>query len=373
MAALDRRAPQIFASPNHPSMHTAQSASATRILVVDDELGIRSVLRELLELEGYQVDLAASGEEAVASLRTRGADLVLSDLMMPGIDGIEVLRYARTLDETIGFVILTGAGTLHNSVEALRAGADDYILKPFELDVVLHAVARSLAHRRLLHENSRYKAELERQVADQARQIERMFEDALLAVAGAVEARDGYTGAHIERVTRYAVAAGRECALSEEELRALRVAGLLHDVGKVAIPDSILMKAGPLTADEYEVMKRHAEIGASMLERSPFLRPAKPAVLHHHERWDGGGYPLGLRGPEIPIAGRILAVVDTFDAIVTTRPYRAARTFSDAIEELERCSGSQFDPAVVAAFRRALLRSPGEPLVLDERRAFAVA
>ena len=328
--------------------------SLTRLLVVDDEPGLRSVLRQLFEMSGYAVEDAASGEAAVEILRARGADLVLSDIMMPGMSGTELLREARALDETVGFVILTGAGTLNTAVDALRAGADDYILKPFDLDAVLHSAGRALTHRRLVRENTDYRLHLERRVAEQARQIEQLFEDALLAIAGAVEARDGYTGAHIERVTNYAMAAGRECALGEDELRYLRVGSLLHDVGKIAIPDSILRKPGPLTDDEYEVMKRHPEIGAAMLDRSPFLRPALPGVLHHHERWDGGGYPYGLRGEAIPLAGRILAVADTFDAIVTARPYRPARSPEAAVAELERCSGTQFDPSVVEAFRRVV-------------------
>jgi putative two-component system response regulator len=332
-----------------------------QLLIVDDDPGIRALLARVLGA-GYGLRLAASGEEAEELYRRHGADLVLSDLQMPGIGGLELLQRCKAVDDTVGFIILTGAGTLEDAVEALRRHADDYLLKPFNLDEVSLSVKRALSHRRLVRENRFYQRHLEERVAEQARELEDLFVDALLSLANAVEARDNYTGNHVERVARFAVATGQEMGLGREEIRRLWVGALLHDVGKIGVPDHILQKPGRLTVQEYEEMKRHPEIGAAIMGRSAFLRPALPAVLHHQERWDGQGYPAGLRGEEISVQGRIIAVVDTFDAIVSSRPYRQKRTPEEALAEIERCSGTQFDPAVVAAFRRALEKGfPDDP------------
>ncbi|MGH7458516.1 MAG: HD domain-containing phosphohydrolase [Longimicrobiaceae bacterium] len=334
--------------PSRPAF--PQHRERPRVLVVDDEPNIRLVLRRALSEEEYQVEEASDGRAALKRFRRSGADVILSDLLMPGVDGLEFLKQVKEIDDTVGFVILTGAGTLENAVEALRLHADDYLLKPFNLDEVSLAVERALERQRLVRENRYYQEHLEHRVAEQAERIERIFVEALHTLANAIEARDGYTGGHVERVTRYAVATGREMGLKGERLRTLWVGALLHDVGKIGVPDEILRKPGRLTEDEYEVMKRHPQIGASIVERSSFLEPALPAVLHHQERWDGTGYPNGLSGEEISVEGRILSVADTFDAIVTARPYRDERSQDDAVEELRRCSGSQFDPQVVQAF-----------------------
>ena len=325
-----------------------------RLLVVDDDEVVRGLLARILGGGCYELREAESGEAALEALAEEGADLVLSDLQMPGMNGLELLQRAKALDDTTGFIILTGAGTLENAIEALRLQADDYLLKPFNADEVELSVARALRHRGLVRENRYYQRHLEERVAEQARKLEDLFVDALYSLANAVEARDDYTGNHVERVARYAVATGRELGLEGEEIRHLWVGALLHDIGKVAVPDHILKKPGRLTPEEYAVMQRHPELGGRIMERSPFLRPALPAVLHHQECWDGSGYPAGLRGEEVSLQGRIVAVVDTFDAIVTSRPYREARTREEAVAEIERCAGTQFDPTVVAAFRRAL-------------------
>ncbi|HEX2092223.1 MAG TPA: HD domain-containing phosphohydrolase [Longimicrobiaceae bacterium] len=325
-----------------------------RVLIVDDEPNLRSLLHRALDDGRYELIEAPDGETAYGIVLSGGVDVVLSDLLMPGMNGTDLLRLVKAYDETIGFIILTGVGTMENAIEALRLEADDYLLKPFNIDEVALSVERALKHRNLILENRSYQNDLENRVAEQSRQIEALFVDALLTIASAVEARDGYTGAHTGRVTRYAVATGRVLGIGEQPLRHLWVAGLLHDVGKIGIPDSILGKPGRLTDEEYGIMKRHPVIGASILARSPFLCPALRGVLHHHERWDGTGYPHGLRGEEISLEGRILAVADAFDAIITTRPYREKRSIPAAVEELRRCSGTQFDPAVVDAFLYAL-------------------
>lgn len=336
-------------------------SARARLLLVDDDPVVRTMLVRVLE-RSYDLRQAASGEEALDLFARYGADLVLSDLQMPGISGMDLLQRVKAEDDTVGFIILTGAGTLENAIGALRLQADDYLLKPFNLDEVALAVARADRHRRLLRENRYYQRHLEERVAEQARQLESLFVDALESLANAVEARDDYTADHVERVARYAVSTGRELGLDGETIRDLWVGALLHDIGKLAVPDQVLKKPGRLTPEEYEVMKRHPEIGAQILERSTFLRPAVPAALHHQERWDGTGYPAGLKGEEISLQGRIIAVVDTYDAMVSVRPYRGSRSREEALAEIERCSGSQFDPAVVEAFERALARGfPDDP------------
>lgn len=340
-----------------------------RLLVVDDDSGLRMLLARILRAEGHEIREAASGEDALACFSEGSADLILADLEMPTMGGLELLQRVKAIDATVGYIILTGAGTMQNAVEALRLQADDYLMKPFNVDEVVLAVERALDHRRLVRENRYYQLHLEQRVAEQARQLESIFVDALLSLANAVEARDNFTGNHVERVARFAVATGREMGLEGERIRHLWVGALLHDIGKIGVPDDILKKPGKLTAEEYEVMKRHPEIGATIMERSAFLRPALSAVLHHQEQWDGKGYPSGLKAEEISLEGRIVAVADTYDAIVNTRPYRGMQSEEWALRELERCAGTQFDPDVVAAFGRALASGfPEDPAAPILRR-----
>jgi response regulator RpfG family c-di-GMP phosphodiesterase len=333
-----------------------------RVLIADDDAAIRAVLRTLLAEDAFTVEEAEDGVEALRRFMLNGADLIFSDLQMPGMGGLDLLRRVRAVDDTVAFIILTGAGTVENAVEALRLQADDYLVKPFHVDEVLLAAERAVSYRRLLRENRSYQQQLEERVAEQAGQIEALLMDALRSLATAIETRDDYTGGHVERVARYATATGREMGLAGEELRSLWVGALLHDVGKIGVPDQVLKKPAPLTYEEYEEMKRHPEIGATIMQRSSFLRPGLPAVLHHQERYDGSGYPYGLRGDDISLQGRIVAVVDTYDAIVSSRPYRNGSTYEHALAEIVRNAGSQFDPQVVDAFLRAAEKGfPDDP------------
>ncbi|HEX8692731.1 MAG TPA: HD domain-containing phosphohydrolase [Longimicrobium sp.] len=349
--------------------------SRPRVLVADDDPAVRRALRLMLG-EAYDVGEAGDGNEALRLFEAEGADLVLSDLRMPGVSGLELLKRVKAADDAAAVIVLTGAGTMENAVQALRLNADDYLVKPFHVDEVLLACERALEHRRLVRENRFYQQHLEERVAEQARQIETMVVDALRSLAAAIDTRDDYTGGHVERVARYAAATGRELGLPREELHALWVGALLHDVGKIAVSDAILHKPAALTSDEYAEMKRHPELGARVMESSSFLRPGLPAVLHHQERWDGSGYPAGLAGEEISLQGRIVAVVDTYDAIMSARPYRGAGTPEEAMAEIKRCSGTQFDPCVVEAFLRAAAKGfPPDPdtPALPEREPAAAA
>lgn len=333
----------------------------TRVLLCDDDPAVRRLLRAILLPAGYEVREAGDGEAALSLFEAQGADLILCDLQMPRMDGLALLRRIRDTDDTVAFIVLTGAGTTEDAVVALRLQADDYLTKPFHVDEVLIAAEHAVTHRRLLRESRLYHRRLEERVTEQSLQIQSMLVEALRTLAAAIEMRDDYTGGHVERVARYAVSTGRELGLSGEELRHLWVGALLHDVGKIAVPDAILRKPGSLTTEEYAVIRRHPEIGAEIMGRSSFLAPGIPAALHHQERWDGAGYPAGLRGEEISLQGRIIAVVDTYDAISTTRPYREQRTVQEAYAELRRCAGTQFDPRVVEAFIRSAEAGFPEP------------
>lgn len=331
-------------------------------LVADDDPAVRGLLASLLPADRFDVREVEDGVAAWEHLRAHGADVVLSDLQMPRMGGLELLRRVREHDDTVAFVVLTGAGTMENAVEALRLQADDYLVKPFHVDEVLLSVERAVSYRRLLRENRAYRLHLEARVAEQSRQIEGLLLDALRALAAAIETRDDYTGGHVERVARYAAATGRELGLAGEALHGLWVGALLHDVGKIGVSDAVLRKPSPLTEAEYEEMKRHPEIGARIMEASAFLRPGHLAVLHHQERWDGTGYPYGLAGEAISLHGRIVAVVDAYDAMVSARPYRPAASPEAALAELRRHAGTQFAPEVVRAFEAAARRGfPEDP------------
>ncbi|HET7233729.1 MAG TPA: HD domain-containing phosphohydrolase [Longimicrobium sp.] len=334
----------------------------SRVLVVDDDASVRTVLRLALHRDGHDIREAANGREALELLPGWAPDVVVSDLLMPQMDGIELLRQARATDDTLGFVVLTGVGTTAQAIQALRLEADDYLLKPFDVEELSISVKRAIERRALVRQNRYYQQCLEMRVAQLGQQLERLTAEALISLAGAVEARDGYTGAHLERVTRYSQAVGAELQLDRDKLRTLWIGSLLHDIGKISIPDRILNKPSALSTEELEVMREHPRLGAAILEQSSFLSPAVPAVLHHHERWDGGGYPFGLQRGEIPIEARVLAVTDAYDAIVTDRAYRARRSEDTAMDELRRCAGSQFDPEVVEAFIQARERGFPEPV-----------
>lgn len=334
---------------------------------MDDEPSITLALSTKLKRDGYVCETASSGEQALERFRRDAFDLVVTDVRMPGMTGIDLLKHVKAADPEVQVIVMTAYAEVNFAVEALRLNADDYLLKPFDIDELSHSVSRALEHRRLLRENRAYREHLEQRVQEQAERIEKMFLEGLVALASAIEARDPYTGGHLEQVTELALAVGTELGLPPEQMRALWLAALFHDVGKLAIPDSILNKPGKLTAEEYELMKTHVERGLKIIEGVSYLEPAVPGILHHHERWDGAGYPNGLQEEEISLEGRILAVVDAFDAMLGDRPYRKGRSPEAAVEELQRCAASQFDPTVVEAFLRARangfrIDAPGIPI-----------
>jgi response regulator RpfG family c-di-GMP phosphodiesterase len=255
--------------------------------------------------------------------------------------------------------MLTGFGDTVNAVVCLRRGAVDYLLKPPRVTVLLRAIERALARRRVEVARKRYQRTLERRVLEKTseltsalREVENAYTNTLYALVSALDAREHETSDHSQRVVRYTTAVAKILGLGEAEIGEIARGALLHDIGKIGVPDAILLKPGPLNASEWEEMRRHPDIGFQILRSIPFLRIPAEIVLSHQERFDGRGYPRGLRGEEIPLGARIFAVADTLDAMTSDRPYRAGTTFAAARAEISRCAGTQFDPVVVKAFEQ---------------------
>ncbi len=290
---------------------------------------------------------------------------------MPGMSGIELLARLCDRGPEVTVIMVSANHDTRRAIAALRQGAYDYIVKPFELEEVELSVSRALEHRRLVVENHRYQTELENLVAartaelwqanrvlkekseklsETVDELSRTYRSTLGALAMALDARDAETRGHSERVVAFSLRLGVQIGLSREELVGLERGALLHDVGKIGVRDAILLKPAPLTPDEWLEMKLHTEFGRAILEQVPFLKNAIPVVAEHHERWDGSGYPSGLHGENINVKARVFAVADCIDAVTSDRPYRRANTFEAAGAELSEHAGTQFDPEIVAAF-----------------------
>jgi response regulator RpfG family c-di-GMP phosphodiesterase len=332
-------------------------AAPTRILIVDDDASVRDVISVLLQEEGYECRTAAGAEEALDIAAQEAPPLVISDMKMPGRDGIWLLEAFRERFPETAVVMLTGYGDTEAAVDCLRRGAVDYLLKPPKLTDLIRAIERALAKRRIELARKRYQKKLERKVRDRTAELRSAFKDiaqtyqnTLLALVAALDAREHETSDHSQRVVKYTVAIAQRLSLHGPELEELGRGALLHDVGKIGVPDAVLLKPGKLTPEEWTEMRRHPDIGHQMIQGIPFLATPAVIVLSHQERFDGGGYPRKLRTEEIHIGARIFAVADTLDAMTSDRPYRKATSFENAMAEIQRCAGSQFDPEVVRAF-----------------------
>ena len=322
-----------------------------RCLVVDDEPRLRRVLIRLLEGEGFVCREAGSGVEALARLEEEPVPLLISDLRMPEMDGVTLLREVIARWPETAVIVVTAVAEVESAVACLQMGALDYVAKPFHLDEVRARVTQALDKRRLIQENKSYQAHLEERVEAQARRIEELFLEGVHALVHALEAKDGYTRGHSMRVSNYSVSIARAMELDKDTVDTIALGAELHDVGKIGVSEAVLHKAGKLTADEYRHIMEHTVIGFRIL--GPLMRDAPGAlsiVRSHHERWDGKGVPDGLKGEAIPWEARIVAVADAFDAMTSVRPYSEPKTPDQALAELRRCSDGQFDPVVVEAF-----------------------
>jgi cyclic di-GMP phosphodiesterase len=329
----------------------------TRILIVDDDASVRDVISVLLREEGYVCTAVSSAEAALDAVRHAEYPLVISDMRMPGRDGFWLLERMRDHQPDTAVVMLTAYGDTEAAVECLRSGAADYLLKPPKVTDLIRAIERALGRRRLEVARQKYRRSLENRVREKTAELSRALRDlestysqTLWSLVAALDAREHETGDHSQRVVRYSLAVARRLDLPERELPDLGRGALLHDIGKIGVPDAILLKPGKLDEAEWAEMRRHPRIGYDILRSIDFLARSAEMVLSHQERWDGGGYPRGLAGEDIPIAARIFAIADTYDAMTSHRPYRRALGPDAARAEIARCSGTQFDRRCAEAF-----------------------
>ena len=329
-----------------------------RILIVDDEREITEILADLLS-EDYECLKAGSAEQALDCLRASEFQLVISDITMPGMSGLDMIPHVKQLSPDTVVVMISGMQTVESAIGALRLGAFDYLMKPFDLRQVEAVVKRALEHHDLVVAKQRYENHLEELVEQRTVELDRAlnsledsYRSTLKALTAALETRDSETHGHSERVVSYSLRLGREYGLNSEDMKSLEFGSLLHDIGKIGVPDSILRKPAKLTEEEWVRMREHPLHGQQILRGIEFLQGAARVVAQHHEQWDGSGYPLGLSGEHIDICARIFAVADAFDAITSDRVYRRGKSYEAAAQELDDWAGRQFDPKVVEAFHR---------------------
>lgn len=365
-----------------------------RILVVDDEYDNLYLIHDMLVPQGYEVSLASAGEDALEIARTEFLDGVLLDINMPGMDGFEVLEKLKTDDSTrfVPVVMVTGQGDIAHRIKALELGADDFLTKPVDC-MELSARVRSLVKVKAYHDHLvNHQRELEKEVDKRTSELrlatEKLREahtnlkhaslDTIYYLSRAAEYKDEDTGEHIRRMSNYAAAIARQMGLAGDVVEGILYAAPMHDIGKIGIPDRVLLKPGRLNAEEWNIMKQHTIIGAKILEggKTSFIRLASVIAITHHERWDGSGYPHGLRGKQIPLVGRITALADVFDALTSRRPYKEAFSVKESFRIIESDRGLHFDPVVVDAFMSikdgVLKIMEGEYLENHDRRAMLI-
>lgn len=306
------------------------------ILVVDDEPAITIALAKKLRRDGYECLTASSGGEALGRLGAEHLDLVITDVRMPGMSGLELLRQVKLHDSNIPVIVMSAYTDINFAIEALRSRADDFLLKPFNLDDLSLSVARSLGRR-----------------STPVDDFESLGRQAVAALASAALSRNGHAESHLSHMVKYALSTSAELGLGDDALRGVWLASVLNDVGMLRVPEAVFKKPGALSPEDWNLVRQHPDAGARIVTGVEYLEPARTGILHHHERPDGAGYPSGLRGEEISIEGRIVAVAGAFASMLGVRPYRDALSEPDAVAELERGSGSQFDEPVVRAFMSA--------------------
>lgn len=309
------------------------------ILLVEDSDVLRQGLKSLLEQENYQVITGGNGREALKKMELKTPDLILADILMPEMDGYALFEAVRTRPEwiSIPFIFLTARRERKHILAGKRLGAEDYLLKPISPEDLLTAIRSRLGRSQQLL----------------LAQLQESYEASLIMLANAIEVRDPYTRGHVERVMNYAQTIAEYLGWSSTEINNLRFGSILHDIGKINIPENILRKSGSLSEEEWVEMRKHPEMGAELVKGIHYLDPAVPVILYHHERWNGSGYPFGMKEEDIPLSARIVAIADSFDAMTTKRPYRDELTPEQACNEVISGSGIQYDPLMVEAFQHA--------------------
>ena len=328
-----------------------------RALVVDDDPAVLRLVAELLSGHDMEIIAAASLAEGAAVLHQSRIDCVITDIALNQDNGLALAEIARSIDPTMAIIVMTGSRAVEQSVHAIRLGVNDYLLKPFTPDQLQQCVRASLTTRRHAlelrtrhHDLESRLAEGDRHLRTAIQRLDQTCQETLQALGAALDARDIETHAHSSRVAAYARLLGTTLQMDGAALMTLERGVYLHDIGKIGIPDRILLHPGALSPTEWDIMKTHCEVGYRLASHVEFLREAGPIILAHHEHYDGTGYPRGLRGETIPFGARLFSVIDTLDAVTSERPYRPARSFGEAREEICRGRGTQFDPTIVEAF-----------------------
>ena len=343
-----------------PDMPTGGTVS---VLVVDDEEPIRNALRKFLKQQHFEVYTAGTGEEALQQLRLHRIALMLSDIRMPGTSGVDLVPQALEIEPDLAILMLTAVNDATSAALCMQRGAMDYLTKPIELADLGRAVQRALKRREMQLENRQLNQWLKEEVTTKSAELqrermrlERVSTATLEALVNALEAKDPYLRGHSARVADLSATIAAQLELPEEVVERVRVAGRLHDLGKIGTREAVTNKEGPLTPDEFEHVKQHVIIGAQILAPLTHLGDLVAMVKSHHERWDGTGYPDGLRGDEIPIGGRIIAAAEVFDALTTARPYQDKMTPEQAVERMADLSGTVLDPQVYDGLSRVVSR-----------------
>lgn len=326
----------------------------TSILVVDDEIGPREALRMILK-NRHEVAIAENGTRALDHVDKRDFDVAIVDIKMAGMDGLQLLKRIKELKPDLEVILMTAYASVDTAKSALRYGALDYLIKPFDqrdvLDIVEKGVAKRKEHIRTKLEIERLHiatAELSREVEEAKRSIENHYASTVKALLAAIDAKDQYTRGHSERVSRFSAFLAERVGFPHDKILALEQAALIHDIGKIGIEGSILRRKGTLGTTEFEEIKKHPAIGARIIASVDFLQEMMPVILYHHERFDGTGFPEGMRGDSIPLSARIVAMADAVDAMLCDRPYRSALALERVRGELSSMSGRQFDPEIVS-------------------------
>jgi len=327
------------------------------ILIVDDEEVIRTVLAKRLEKEGYPCTTAQNGKVALTHFYKNPFSLIISDIKMPEMDGVELLQKVKAVDPKMKMIMVTAYPEIDLAVNAMRLGAYDFIIKPADLDLIVMSVKKALESKRLEEEVEAYHNRMEELVEERTAGLQQAYRilkkshmDSVKVLAEAIDAKDPYTRGHSDRVKRMSLAIARQMGFSEEKLENLEYGALLHDIGKIGIKDEILRKQSSLSSEEYQHIRKHPLIGVKILEGVDFFKHKIPMIRHHHEHFDGSGYPDGLAGEAIPLEARIISLPDAFDAMTSTRPHRGIMPLQDVLAELERHKGKQFDPQILEIF-----------------------
>ena len=330
-----------------------------RILIADDEEAISTILAKRLAREGYNCVTAQNGREALSHFYKDTFSLIITDIKMPEMDGIELLKRIKGINPNIRVIMVTGHPEINMAVEAMRLGAYDFIIKPADLELVALTVKKALESKRLEEEIEAYHSHLEELVEERTARLQHAYRilkkthlDSVKVLAEAIDAKDPYTRGHSDRVKRMSLKIAMKMGFSEDRIESLEYGALLHDIGKIGIKDEVLQKPGPLSPEEYQYIQEHPLIGVKIVEGVEFFQDKIPMIRHHHEHFDGSGYPDGLAGEAIPLEARIITVPDAFDAMTSLRPHRGVMPLEDVLTEFEKCKGKQFDPQVLEIFLR---------------------